>query len=385
MRLDPARFGEGAQRVAAIIAAGGHRVWFVGGAVRNLLMGRPLSDVDLTTDATPDQVMALARAARHKVIPLGLAHGTVSVLAKGHPYEVTTLRRDVATDGRHATVAFARTIDEDAARRDFTMNALYATPEGQVLDPVNGLPDLQARIVRFIGDPDQRIREDYLRILRFFRFHAHYADPDQGIEQEGLAACASEADGIERLSKERIGAEMLKLLTAPDPGPAVAAMARSGVLWRILPGAGATLLPVLVHVEQAAGLPPDPLRRLAALGPQDAQDALRLSRAQAARLTRLTQAMEAESSPETLGYRLGATEATDALALRAALAGQEIPSDRIARATRAATAPLPVTAADLPDLTGPALGRALRRAEILWLDSDQTLTRDDLLNALKGG
>jgi poly(A) polymerase len=385
MNIDPTALGPGATEVAALLARGGHGVWFVGGAVRNLLMGRAVSDVDLATDALPDQVIALARAARLKTVPLGLAHGTVVVLARGRPYEVTTLRRDVATDGRHATVTFGGTIDTDAARRDFTMNGLYATPDGTVLDPVAGMPDLKAGIVRFIGDPEARIREDYLRILRFFRFHAHYADPAEGIEAEGLAACAAEADGLERLSRERVGSEMIKLLAAPDPGPAVGAMARSGVLWRILPGAGATLLPVLLHVEQGAGLLPDPLRRLAALGGEAVAGALRLSRSDAARLARLTGAMEQEASPEALGYHLGWPEALDVLALRAALSGQETVPEKVGRARQAAGARLPLTAADLAPLAGPALGRALRQAERLWLDSGLTLTRAALIAAVQKG
>lgn len=372
-------FGDRAIAVARMLADSGHPAWFVGGAVRNALMGRPVADVDLTTDALPERVMELALAAGMKPVPTGIAHGTVTVVNQGQPFEVTTLRRDIATDGRHATVAFAATIAQDAARRDFTMNALYADIAGAVQDPVGGLPDLTARIVRFIGDPEARIAEDYLRILRFFRFHAVYGDPDQGIEPEGLAACAAHADGLEGLSRERVGAEMLKLLAAPDPSPAVAAMGRSGVLWRILPGAGANVLPVLVHVEEVAGLPPDPLRRLAILGGEGAADALRLSKAQTARLARLTDAMAAETPAGALGYHHGAPEALDMLALRAALSGREMDPDMAEQARFGATRTFPIHAADLPHLQGPALGQALRDLKSHWIASGFLPTRDSLL------
>lgn len=374
-----AQFGPGAVTVAQMLRDGGQRVWFVGGCVRNALMGRAIADVDLTTDALPQTVSDLAQRAGMKTVPTGLAHGTVSVIVKGRPFEVTTLRRDVATDGRHATVAFATDIAQDAGRRDFTMNALYADLDGRLSDPVNGFADLTARIVRFIGDPEARITEDYLRILRFFRFHAWYGDPDHGIEAEGLAACAAHLEGIARLSRERIGAEMKKLLSAPDPAPAVAAMGRCGALMHVLPGAGAASLPVLVHVEQAAGLVADPIRRLAILGGEDVADHLRLSRAEAARLLRLTTAMADETPPAALGYRLGGPEAMDALALRAALSSREIEPDKAVQARFGAGQTFPVRAADLPGLQGAPLGRRLSRLKAAWVASDFSLTKSALL------
>ena len=380
MRIDaPALFGTNAQRLMAVLQTGGHRVWFVGGCVRNALIGLPGSDIDLTTDATPDQVTALANAAGLRVVPTGIAHGTVTVVVDGQPFEVTTLRRDVATDGRRATVAFTDRIEEDAARRDFTMNALYAAPDGTVLDPIGGLPDLTARIVRFIGDPEARITEDYLRILRFFRFHAWYADPDQGIEAEGLAACAAHLDGIAGLSRERIGAEMKKLLAAPDPAPALGAMARCGALIHVLPGAGSLSLAVLVHIEQAMGLAPDALRRLAILGGEDVADLLRLSRTQAARLARLTAAMTEDRGPGELGYRLGLPDSLDALAQRAALSGRESEPEKADQARIGAVQNFPVSAADLTGLQGPAIGDRLRLIEARWIASGFLLDRAALL------
>jgi poly(A) polymerase len=226
------------QAVCRALTAAGHQALLVGGCVRNALIGRPVADIDIATDAVPEAVMALARAAGLHAVPTGIEHGTVTVVAEHRPFEVTTFRRDVETFGRRAVVAYTREIAEDAARRDFTMNALYARPDGTVVDPLGGLPDLQARRVRFVGDARSRIAEDFLRILRFFRIHAWYGDPDGGLDPEGLAACAAHQDGLARLSRERVGAEIAKLLAAADPAPAVAAMAATGILARVLPRSG---------------------------------------------------------------------------------------------------------------------------------------------------
>ncbi len=369
-----------AQTICALLTDAGFQAWFVGGCVRNALIGAKVTDLDICTDALPETVMALANAAGLRVIPTGIAHGTVTILAESQPFEVTTLRRDVTTDGRHATVAFTDQIAEDARRRDFTMNALYAQPDGTLIDPLGGLPDLMARQIRFVGDPDARITEDYLRILRFFRFHACYGDPAQGIDAEGLAAGAAHLDGLEQLSRERIGAEMRKLLTAPDPAPAMAAMRSCGALLRILPGAGTGLLTVLIHVEQVAGLMPDWLRRLAALGGDDVADALRLSNAEAAKLGRLREGLDSTLSATALGYRFGAAEALDILALRAASFEQELDPVQAELARIGAGKICPVKAADLmPTLQGPTLGQALKAIESRWIASDFSLTRAELL------
>ncbi len=319
----------------------GHQALYVGGCVRNALLNAAPTDIDIATDATPDRLTAICESAGLRTIPTGIAHGTVTVTTQGDHVEVTTFRRDVETFGRHATVAFSTDIADDAARRDFTMNALYADATGTVIDPLGGLSDLQSRHVRFIGDPHARIAEDYLRILRFFRFHATYADPDLGIDAEGLAACADHLDGLESLSAERIQHEFRKLLLAPDPAPATAAMAACGALLRLLPGAGTHLLPVLVHVEQAAGLPPDWLRRLAALGGEDPAPRLKLSRADTARLTRLRDGMESDTPLHDLAYRLGAQDALDILALRAALGTREIDPAQAETVSQAATSGSP--------------------------------------------
>ena len=363
----------GTQALCAALEAAGFQALLVGGCVRNALLGRQVADLDLATDATPEMVTRIAEDAGFHVVPTGLAHGTVTVIARHRPHEVTTFRRDVETFGRHATVAYSTNVTEDAARRDFTMNALYADRRGAVIDPLGGLPDLMAGLVRFVGDADARIREDYLRILRFFRFYAHFGA--NGIDADGLAACAAHSAMLETISRERIGAEMKKLLSAPDPAPALAAMVQAGVLLQVLPGADAGAMAVLVHLEQ--DVPPDPLRRLAALGGQDVAERLRLSRKEAATLDALRAALSSAETAAVLGWTLGAARARDAVLLRSALSGQPVPQVQ-AEIDRGARAAFPVKPADL-SLEGPALGAALRDMQARWITSDLRLSRSALL------
>lgn len=361
-------------RVLDALQARGNRACMVGGVVRNALLGEPVDDIDIATDALPEQTVALARAAGLRAVPTGIDHGTVTLVADGRGFEVTTFRRDVETDGRHAVVAFSTDMAEDAARRDFTMNALYADRDGAVIDPVGGLPDLAARRLRFVGDPAARIREDYLRILRFFRFFARYgrqADP------AAVAACAALAEGLSRIARERIGAEMKKLLAAPAPGPAVQMMAETGVLAMLLPSADPARLAALLAVEDRPGGWP---RRLAALMPHDAGPALRLSRAETRAQAALREAAAAGWSVDEAGWRLGAEAAADHVLLRAA-EGHPSPPDWRARIARAADAPLPIRAADLPQLQGPALGRGLKAAEAAWIASGFSLPAPALIDA----
>ncbi|MEJ6396579.1 CCA tRNA nucleotidyltransferase [Yoonia sp. 208BN28-4] len=378
MQIDaPWLTDDASQAVCRMLTDAGHQVYFVGGCVRNALLGAPVSDLDVSTDARPEDVLTLADAAGLKAIPTGIDHGTVTVVADGKPFEITTFRRDVETDGRRAVVAFSTDMADDARRRDFTMNALYAAPDGTVLDPVGqGLDDLAARKVRFIDDADMRIKEDYLRILRFFRFHAWYGNTDAGIDAEALAACADNVEGIVTLSRERIGQEMVKLLSAPDPAPALASFAACGGLMQALPGAGAGALAPLVHLEQAIELAPDPMLRLAAIGGQDAADALRLSKAQ----TRQLAIYQDFTPPQVTAYRHGAQIGRGMLALQNAVAGQEIAPDAVVAVEAAAGQVMPVTAQDfMPKLQGAALGAALADAEDRWIASGFTLTKDQLI------
>ena len=262
--------------VFAALAATGHPVRAVGGAVRNALLGLPVTDIDLATPARPEAVIMAAHRAGLKAIPTGIAHGTVTDVSESRAYEVTTLRRDLATDGRHATVAFTDDWAEDARRRDFTINALFCDADGTVHDPLGGRADVTARRVRFIGDAEARITEDHLRILRFFRLHAAYGHGT--LDVAGLAACVRGRDGLARLSAERIRAEVLKLLVAPGAVDAIAAMTDCGLLClilRVAPRPG--VLRQAVAAEAALGRAPDVLLRLSALALAVAEDIPRLS------------------------------------------------------------------------------------------------------------
>lgn len=368
------------QAVCSMLTDAGFQAFFVGGCVRDALMGVPVGDIDICTDARPETVLDLAERAGLKAIPTGIDHGTITVVSGGIAHEVTTFRRDVETDGRHAVVAFSDTIEEDARRRDFTMNALYADPQGRVVDPLGGMADLQARRLRFIEDANGRIREDYLRILRFFRFHARFGDPEAGLDPEALSAIARHAEGLKTLSAERVGSEMTRLLATPDPAPAMAAMQRTGALGHVLPGADTAPLAPLIHVERMAGVAPDWMVRLAAIGGEDVADRLRLSKKDATELTFLRDEVGSASGAGDLGYRYGATEAAHILVLRLVLLQHPYDSGAFEKAREAAAQVFPVTAADLmPAYQGAALGARLRALKDRWIASDFMLDRDTLL------
>lgn len=381
MRIDqPWLSNTATQAVCAAVAADGAQIYFVGGCVRNALLEEPVSDMDLATDALPEQVMALAARAGIKAVPTGIDHGTVTLVKDGIPHEITTFRKDVATDGRRAVVAFSRAMAEDARRRDFTMNAIYARPDGTVVDPLGGIEDLRARRVRFIGTAENRIREDYLRSLRYFRFHAWYGNHGDGFDPEALAAIAGNLDGLESLSRERIGSEVLKLLAAPDPAPSVAAMRQAGVLAQILPGADDRALAPLIHLEAAR--PVSSLRRLGALGGEDLQQQLRLSKAQTAHLAAIRAAAADTTSVPELAYRQGAQVALDAALLRAALLEQPLSLALETDIAVGTAAVFPVKARDLlPDFKGPALGGMLKKLEAEWIASGFSLSREALLKS----
>ena len=370
------------QRVFALLGDAGHQAFAVGGCVRNALLNVPVRDIDFSTSALPEAVMRLAEEAGLRAAPTGIEHGTVTVVVEHEPYEITTYRRDVETDGRRAVVAFSDKIADDALRRDFTMNALYADADGVVHDPVGGLADLQARRIRFIEDADRRIQEDYLRSLRYFRFFAWYGDPENGQDAEALDAIARNLDGLETLSRERVGSEIKRLLEAPDPVAAVASMRVTGVLPRILPGADDRALGPLVEMED--DLAPDPIRRLAVLGGGDVIERLRLSRKDASQIEAIKGG--AGLSVGELGYRLGAEVGRDAYLVQAAsLAAGPVDPDDLAAIAVAAEQQFPVAAADLmPDFEGAALGQALRKLEQIWIDTGFSLGKAQLLSRLEG-
>ena len=394
------------QRLLAALSADGEEARIAGGAVRNTLLGEPVSDIDIATTTIPDETEQRAQGAGFRTVPTGKEHGTITVIIDGRGYEVTTLRADVETDGRHARVAFGKDWKRDAERRDFTINALYARADGEVVDLVGGLTDLETRTLRFIGDADARIREDYLRILRFFRFFAWYGKgrPDA----DGLRASARLKDGLARLSAERIWAELKKLLSAPDPSRALLWMRQAGVLTQILPESekwGIDAIHGLIATEKDLGWQVDPMLRLASLLPPVQEklevmaERLRMSKAEAAKLTNWAAAGSASHTTSELALSkqlyLGDVCGTAyrlklALAAARARAQQEDAAlveaggySRQLKFLDGWTKPaFPINGGDLLKLgavPGKAMGESLKALEKEWMDSGFRMERDALL------
>ncbi|ARQ11152.1 poly(A) polymerase domain-containing protein [Rhizobium etli] len=397
-------------RVLALLNADEGEGRVVGGAVRNSLMGLPVSDIDIATTLTPQIVLERAAAAGLKAVPTGLQHGTVTLVVDGKPFEVTTLRTDIETDGRHAKVAFSTDWKADAERRDLTINALYADADGEVVDLVGGLADIEKRNIRFIGDASTRIAEDHLRILRFFRFFAYYGSgrPDA----EGLKACAAARSKIKTLSAERVWSELRKLLGAADPGRALLWMRQVAVLTEILPESerwGIDAIPSLVATEKALGWAPDPLLRLAAIVPPEAARLealaarLKLSNAEAATLKAWATAapVNDEISPaafERLLYRNGTDGIMTRLKLALAVArgkaegdlGEMARSARLCklmdRAANWKKPQFPLNGGDVLAAgvaSGPRVGELLAVLENQWVEENFTSDRTALLARLK--
>jgi tRNA nucleotidyltransferase/poly(A) polymerase len=389
------------QAIFAALNTAGHETRAVGGAVRNSLMGLAVDEVDFATTASPEEVTSLALAAGLRAVPTGLKHGTVTLVMDRHPFEVTTLRQDVETFGRHASVKFTRDWAMDASRRDFTMNALYASADGTVHDPLGGYPDLVARRVRFIGSARDRIREDYLRILRFFRFTADYGnEPDP----EGYSACLAERAGLSRLSAERVRVELLRILTAREPIRALEPMSEGGLLTLLLGGVvRVSHAERMIAIEAANGLPGDPLRRLAALALMVDEDAkrlterLRLSNAESARLQAMAALRPVLTTTtaalhlKTALYRLGKQHFIDRVLLAWARSGAPLADpawrEHLTLPERWQVPAFPVKGEDLLAMgfeRGPGFGEMLRKLEEEWIASDFTLRRDALLSMARG-
>jgi poly(A) polymerase len=390
----PAQLGNSAwlkdgevSRLLSVLNRDGEEARVVGGAVRNALLRLPVGEIDMATTAVPEEVTRRVEAAGWKAVPTGVEHGTVTVVINGHPFEVTTLRRDIETFGRHARVMFGRDWRADAERRDFTVNALSAAADGTVFDYVGGLDDIAARRVRFIGDPQQRIAEDYLRVLRFFRFHAFFADgpPDAA----GLLACIRARSGLDTLSRERVRMELLKLFVALRATATLVVMAESGLLGPVLGGVPYVAdFAKIADVEAALGLDADPVRRLGALGVMVSEDAdrlaqrLRLTNAEAERLMALetwwrVSPAAGEKAARALLYRLGPQSFIDRVLLawsrmRANAADGEWRA--LALLPQRWTVPVfPLKAADFTRrglAAGPALGVAMRAAKEAWIAAD---------------
>ena len=386
---------EATQSILRELSNAGYVGRIVGGAVRNALLGMPVRDIDIATDASPDDVVRLFERGGYKVIPTGLKHGTVTVIAQDSAYEVTTLREDVATDGRHAEVRFTDDWAGDASRRDFTINALYCQADGEIFDPLGGLADIEHRSIRFIGDPSERIREDYLRILRFFRFFAEYGRGD--IDRAGLAACVAGRLGARRLSSERIREELLRLLVAPRAMDALQAMFEFGLIGEFIPAA-----PRLNRLARLSGIDRDrdSVLRLAVASVgvlEDGEriaDRLKLSNDHRRRLCDVDFALSVHSpltakQARQLIYRLGAERFNNCIKIARSRSYHQLSHpDWIASISLAkhwAAPHFPLSGADalqLGAVPGPQVGAALKRVEALWIESDFTLNENSLRKAL---
>lgn len=394
------------EAVMDALTAAGAEFRFVGGCVRDTLLGRTVQDIDIVTNLPPDRVMKAMTAAAIKVVPTGLDHGTVTAVAQDRPFEITTLRRDVETYGRHAKVAFTDDWAADAARRDFTINALYVSRDGEVFDPFHGIDDLRRGRVRFVGEARRRIAEDVLRLLRFFRFHAHFGrgapDPD------GLEACREMAPQLTSLSAERVRAEVLKLLSAPDPAPLLQIMQEAGILQVVLPEVGGVdRLRRLTHLEQRVGrrLPDivakDPVRRLALLIDVNVAEAqavaarLRLSNRDRDRLSRISAALiEVEQLPDReearrMLYRQGKEAFVDAVLAHAADVGEAeegAVETTLAVAVNEPPPRFPLSGRDVKSAgiaSGPAVGKLLAEIEEWWIAKDFAPGREECLARLR--
>jgi poly(A) polymerase len=374
-------------RLLAVLNRDGEEARVVGGAVRDALLRLPVGEIDVATTALPDEVVRRVEAAGWKAVPTGIEHGTITAIIKSHPFEVTTLREDVETYGRKARVMFGRDWRKDAERRDFTINALSAAADGTIFDYVGGHKDIKTRSVRFIGDPHQRIAEDYLRILRFFRFHAYFAEgpPDAA----GLLACIGARVGLDTLSRERVRMELLKLFVAPRAAATVTIMAESGLLGPVLGGVPYVAdFAKMAAIEARLGADADAIRRLAALGVMVREDAerlaqrLRLSNAEAERLMVLEPWWRiapppGEKAARSLLYHLGQESFADRVLLAWARSLAD-PADgdwrTLASLPQRWTAPVfPLKSTDFTRrgvVAGPALGAAMRAAKGAWIAAD---------------
>ena len=404
MKLDPSIHDwltdDAANAIFGALPEGAIR--FVGGCVRNAILGEPVGDIDLATQLVPTEVQACLKKAGIKVVPTGIDHGTLTAVIDGKPYEITSLRKDVETDGRRAVIAFTKDWAEDAVRRDLTMNALYADMLGNVFDPTGfGLEDAKARKLRFVGEADARVREDYLRILRFFRFLAFYGGESK-LDADALAACRENSQGLKSLSAERVWSEVKKLLLAPDPSRSVRIMLQQDILEIILPEASNVEgLERIIGREGAGVIDIDPMLRIMAMASRDPLsirrlcERLKLSNAEKSRLTAWAEDGESlspdmdDKASKAAVYTAGAQVISDRACLRAAGVDDPVIAARWqSLATLASEWDIPEFPLSGKDLkkagveAGPAMGRALKALEALWVRSGFTATKERLLMAL---
>ena len=365
------------------LISGGYKAYFVGGCVRNTLLNIETTDIDIATSAHPKKVLEIMENAGLKVLPTGIEHGTVTVIADKRNYEVTTLREDIETDGRRAKVKFSKSIFEDAKRRDFSINAIYCEQDGSILDPLKGIADIAGKRIKFIGDPHTRIKEDYLRILRFFRFLALFDNEDENHEIE-IAALNDLRDGLDTVSAERKSDEILKLFAAPNLKYSIFLMEKSNICSKIFDACDYENLKNLKKFEDRLEVAPCATRRLAAYTDDDLKSNLRFPNKLVKAHKVLREEAKGQKDAAELSYRYNEKLALDIILLRSSLHGTEPSGNVFSRIKLGSVSKFPVKSADLTEyFSGPKLGEVLTCLEQKWIESDFTLSKERLLVGIR--
>ena len=359
------------QNILKIFEGADHNAYLVGGCIRNSILNIPVTDIDISTDATPQQTVDLFNRENFKVAPTGFSHGTVTVISEGIPYQITTMRSDQNTDGRHADVVFSDDIKKDAERRDFTINALYADSTGKIINPIGGLEDFNPLAIKFIGDPNNRIQEDYLRILRFFRFHAQFSELVTQFDKVALDAIKKNQDGLKKLSKERIWSELKKILSTSNPARSLYKMSQLGILEIILENKNVHNIKRFNLIEKKMGLEPEPIRRLVAITENTEDTFLNLSRKEAKKFSLLKGLLKKKHDPAELVYQFNREIAQSVLAIYTFYKGEKLKLSDIKKIEKACLFPCPITGAQISKyMDGEAVGIKIKEAQRAWINSN---------------
>ena len=359
------------QNILKIFEGADHNAYLVGGCIRNSILNIPVTDIDISTDATPQQTVDLFNRENFKVAPTGFSHGTVTVISEDIPYQITTMRSDQNTDGRHADVVFSDDIKKDAERRDFTINALYADSTGKIINPIGGLEDFNPLAIKFIGDPNNRIQEDYLRILRFFRFHAQFSELVTQFDKVALDAIKKNQDGLKKLSKERIWSELKKILSTSNPARSLYKMSQLGILEIILENKNVHNIKRFNLIEKKMGLEPEPIRRLVAITENTEDTFLNLSRKEAKKFSLLKGLLKKKHDPAELVYQFNREIAQSVLAIYTFYKGEKLKLSDIKKIEKACLFPCPITGAQISKyMDGEAVGIKIKEAQRAWINSN---------------
>ena len=369
-----------AQKLSKLYKSFGYQVLFVGGCVRNTILKMPVTDIDLATDAQPEEIIKIAKKNNIRFVPTGLAHGTITLIIDNKNYQITTFRTDFDHDGRYAKVEFTESLLLDASRRDLTINALYCNHVGEVIDPLNGLDDIKKQKIKFIGNPNERIKEDNLRILRFFRFQAIYGNKNLEIDSIALEACHNHKSKLAALSKERITSELRKILSAPNPLEVIIKMNETGVLNELFQNVSIDSLEAYLKTEEKFKININWLGRLLSLQVTQEKESLKLTRCEFKFLKQTKSAIENQIHVLEFSYYNGVENGKIYSILQNFRHNIILSKNLLNQINSLATKKFPITAKDLmPEIRGKKLGEALRSLEDRWIKSNFTLSKKDLL------